>query len=165
MEKFITIAAMLVSCSMFAAGISVTPKAQLTYGFGDAHEYINPAIGGGVIAGYTVMENLDVELDVSYNYWLDDEDKAGDVTIWTVPVLAGAKYRVHDMVSVIAGGGLNFYNIDGDNVDVSETDYSFYAGAEFNYDNIVLRPKYLFTTGDEENSNTVMIEAGYRFNF
>lgn len=179
MKKFLVITAafiMMTSASVYAAdnGVYFAVKGQLAYGFGDAHDFdevtINPGIGGGVIAGFKVNEQVAIEGNLSYEYWFVDISSPGWEAEWTqFPLLVGINYSVNPTISIIGGIGLTLWDYE---VTYSGTtafeddgsDLTFYVGAEFKVtENFLLRPQLFYIDLDEEASTQIKIEAAYKF--
>ncbi len=176
MKKLILIFILFCFSSCFAEGMSITPKVEFLYGVSDFHDDLdlNPGLGGGVIFGYGLTESLDLEVSVSFNYWITDPPEEFDFTYWTIPILFGARYNFTEMFGAIGGLGFNYqeYSIEQDVPEEfvggtredseSETDFSLYFGGEFKFSNMVARPQVFFTFLDDDTSTALMVELGYR---
>jgi len=187
MKKFLIITAafiLMTSASVYAAGNEgyLAVKGQVSYGFGDAHDFniegadvaINPGIGGGVIAGFMVNEQVAIEGNLSYEYWFVDIDAAGVDGEWTqFPLLVGVNYSVNPTTSIIGGLGITFWDweIESDGTSAPEgtltddgSDLTLYVGAEFKItENFLLRPQFFYIDTDEDASTQIKVEAAYRF--
>ncbi len=180
MKKFLAVLLVLISSALFGAeavgSMSITPKVEFAYGLGDAHEYFNPGIGGGADFGYTVMDKLTIEGGLSFMYWIGDEEGGWEYSMWMMPITAGVRYDLSESTgmdfSVIGGLGFTYTSIEYDysgeaswglgSYSADDTDLSMYAGVEFGFSNIVVRPKFNFVFWSGDTSKSIWIDLGYR---
>ena len=183
MKKFLIITAafiLMTSASVYAAGSGAyfAVKGQAAYGFGDAHDFdlygvdvtINPGIGGGVIGGFQVNDQVAIEGNLSYEYWFVDIDASGVEGEWTqIPLLVGVNYSVNPTMSIIGGVGITFWDWEitysGSTYGEDDgSDITLYAGAEFKItENFLLRPQFVYIDLEEESSTQLKLEAAYKF--
>ena len=179
MKKLLTLFAMIfifASTSLYAqSGFYLAPKAQLAYGFGKSHDdsdnddfKMNPGIGGGIIVGYNINQQIAVELNGSYEYWFADDDTPLDYTTTMIPLLAGINYSVNDTIGIIAGIGVTLWDFEVKYGGISYSDdgseFSLYAGVELRVvESILIRPQLFYVNFDNDPSYQIKLEVAYRF--
>lgn len=178
MKKLLTLFAMIfifASTSLYAqSGFYIAPKAQLSYGFGDAHDIggltVNPGIGGGILLGYNINQQFSIEFSGSYEYWFTDVDNSPyDYTTTMIPILAGINYSVNNTVGIIAGIGVTFWEFKVEYAGISasedDSDFSLYIGAEVRIaESVLLRPQLFYVNFEDDPSYQIKLEVAYRFN-
>ena len=180
LKLLVIIAAVIVSLSaaglyaQSAGSMFIAPKAQLAYGFGDAHDFksfnetvtINPGVGGGFFFGYYYSDSFAMEGDVSFLYWFTDTPSGLDYTVYAVPFYFGLKFGMNPMFGIIAGIGAQWdyrkVEIEGFASETKKKLWSsFYAGVEINFQSVIFRPKFVYVYASKDPSYSIWFELGY----
>ncbi len=148
-----------------SAGFFWAPKAQIAYGFSDMHTDgdVNPAIGGGVILGFGVMDMIAVEANAGAMYWFTE---SSDFTYMYFPLHVGAKISFMPLLGIV--GGLGFTTVYskveflGNTTSSTDSYFSFYIGVEISLAGLFIRPQIYYVSSDNA-STSAMLEIGYRF--
>lgn len=168
-------ALIMASTSLFAqGGMYLAPKGQLSYGFGKTHDdsdfdnwKMNPGIGAGLIFGFSINNQIAIEINGSYEYWFADDDTPIDYTMTMIPLLAGINYSLNDSTGIIAGIGMTLWDFEAEYGGVTMSDdgseLTAYIGAEFRItEALLLRPQLTYVAFEDDPSYQIKVEAAYK---
>ena len=174
---FCVAALLMASTSLFAqGGMYLAPKGQLAYVFGKTHDdsefdnwTMNPGIGAGIIFGFNINQQIEIELNGSYEYWFAADDTPIDYTFKMIPLMAGINYSLNDSTGIIAGIGMTLWEVEAEYAGYSfsedDSDLSAYVGAEFRInESVLIRPQLFYVDLEEDPSYQVKVEAAYKIN-
>jgi hypothetical protein len=96
--------------------------------------------------------------------WTEEVD---GLTWWTVPIMAGGRYKMTPEFYGMAEVGMTMigYKIDiaGFTADDSETDLSFSVGAGYLMNQLDFSVFYNSIMMEEENADNIVLRVGYKF--
>jgi hypothetical protein len=112
--------ALVFSQSKFNAGASF----NLGVPFGSFNDIANTGIGGSVIGEYAMSNKISITLSISYQNFPGDFNKfavggkAYDVSVNSIPLLAGARYYLTHNFFGILESGVHFFRVSADVSDI-----------------------------------------------